>query len=51
MFVASLFFLLGTGLNAGAHNLAMLVVGRVSMMEHDWHACSYNPCPACSVRD
>lgn len=29
MFFASLCFLLGTGLNAGAHNLAMLVVGRI----------------------
>ncbi|KAI7837475.1 hypothetical protein COHA_008733, partial [Chlorella ohadii] len=28
MFFASMCFLLGTGLNAGAHNLAMLVVGR-----------------------
>ncbi|MCX3072607.1 sugar porter family MFS transporter, partial [Providencia stuartii] len=29
MFFASMCFLLGTGLNAGAHNLAMLVVGRI----------------------
>lgn len=44
MFFASLCFMLGTGLNAGAHNLAMLVVGRVSLQHAARHQAAQLDC-------